>query len=242
MGVLAQKGAACGTTSLAMIIRFLVPGSVIDPEDIDAEIRRLPGMFSSPPDLIAYARKMGLSARQYNDSRISDVAELVAEGIPVMALLDLTPDNALDTDRWHWVVVVGVDGTPPETSLLINNPWGDREEWRSQSFSKEWAHLRLLGLAFGYSRYFIAVGTSGDTLPDRKAVGVGAANMVTKGLADILNGYARTRRNGRLAGAGQTICGGARLIVGGIRLLGFNLCLFLRIIGRPKSREAYSGG
>lgn len=233
MEVLAQKGSACGTTSLAMIIRFLLPGSRICPEDIDAEIRRLPGMFSSPPDLIAYARKMGLNARQYNDSQISDVAELVNQGIPVMALLDLTPDNALDTDRWHWVVVVGVEGTPPDTTLRINNPWGDQEEWTSRDFSKEWADLRLLGLDFGYSRYVIAVGTPEDTLPDRRAVGAGAPNMVTKGLADVLNGYANMQRNGRLAGVGQIFCGGAKLVVGGIRLLGYNLCLFLRLVRRP---------
>lgn len=62
MEVLTQQGPACGTTSLAMIVGFLTEDSSVTPEGIDQEIRKLPGMFSAPVDLIAYARSKGLQA------------------------------------------------------------------------------------------------------------------------------------------------------------------------------------
>ena len=145
MEVLSQKGPACGTTSLAMIIRLLTQDSGITPQDIDKEIRKLPGMFSAPLDLIAYARRKGLQAEKYNHNSLQQVEDLVAQGIPVMPLLDLTPDNALDFDQWHWVVVIAVEKTDGEKVLFINNPWGRQEKWREEKFLKEWAALSCWG-------------------------------------------------------------------------------------------------
>jgi hypothetical protein len=42
-----------------MIIRFLTGDNTPTPETIDREIRKLPGMFSAPTDLIAYACRRG---------------------------------------------------------------------------------------------------------------------------------------------------------------------------------------
>ena len=159
MPVLVQQGPACGTTSLAMIIRFLAQDTGITPQDIDREIRKLPGMFSAPLDIISYAHKKGLQAKEYNHSSLQEVEKFVAQGIPVMPLLDLTPDKALDFNQWHWVVVVGVERANVDKRLIINNPWGHQEDWDTEKFSKEWACLRLLGLTFGYSNYLIAIGT-----------------------------------------------------------------------------------
>ena len=172
MEVLKQKGPACGTTSLAMIIRFLTQYDKITPEDIDREIRRLPWMFSAPHDLIAYTRNIGLKVEEYNLSTLEQVESLINQGIPVMPLLDLTPNNTLDLDKWHWVVAVAVENVNNEKKLIINNPWGRQEEWDQDRFLKSWAHLKLLGLNFGYSNYFIAVGTVEDNLPARSARGI----------------------------------------------------------------------
>jgi hypothetical protein len=73
-----------------------MPDSGVTPDDIDREIRRLPTMFSAPSDVIAYARRKGLQAEEYNNNSIEQMEDFVNQGIPVMALLDLTPDNALD--------------------------------------------------------------------------------------------------------------------------------------------------
>lgn len=223
MEVLTQKGPACGTTSLAMIIRFLTKDSNVTPEDIDKEIRRLPGMFSAPTDLVAYARKKGLQTGEYNYGSLQQVKDLVTQGIPVMPLLDLTPDNALDFQQWHWVVVVAVEENSGQETLVINNPWGRQEEWAGETFLKEWAHLRLLGLAFGYSNYFIAVGTKDDSLPSRRAEGVAPANAVTKGLADVLNGFASVRWHRNLRGLSQILGGVPRLLYGVACIVGYNI-------------------
>ena len=105
MEVLAQQGPACGTTCFAMVIRFLTEDSDITPTDIDQEIRRLPGMFSAPTDLVMYARRKGLKAEEYNHSSLQQVKELVDQGIPAVPLLDLTPNNTLDFKNWQWVVI-----------------------------------------------------------------------------------------------------------------------------------------
>lgn len=224
MEVLTQKGAACGTTCLAMVIRFLTKDSSITPENIDREIRRLPGMFSAPVDLITYARRKGLQSEEYNHSSLEQVEELVTQGIPVMPLLDLTPNNALDFDQWHWVVVVGVDKTDGQKVLLINNPWGQQEEWGQERFSKEWTCLRLLRLTFGYNNYLIAIGTPGDSLPPCCAEGVGPANAVTKGLADVVNGFATVRRNHSLRGLGGMLGGAFIFLYGMACIVKHNIC------------------
>lgn len=223
MPVLTQQGPECGTTSLAMILRFLTQDSDITPQDIDKEIRRLPGMFSAPLDIMSYALKKGLRAQEYNRSSLQQVEEFVTHGIPVMPLLNLTPDKALDFDQWHWVIVVGVERADADKRLIINNPWGQQEDWDTEKFSKEWACLRLLGLIFGYSNYLIAVGTQSDKLPERRAKGVDPANAVTKGLADVLNGFAAVCSDRSFRGLSQmlggfaeysaVLCGSSRTIL-----------------------------
>lgn len=233
MEVLTQKGPACGTTSLAMIIRFLTQDSGITPQDIDKEIRKLPGMFSAPLDLIAYARRKGLQAEEYNHNSLQQVEDLVAQGIPVMPLLDLTPDNALDFDQWHWVVVIAVEKTDGEKVLFINNPWGRQEKWREEKFLKEWACLKLLGLTFGYNSYFIAIGAPGDSLPPRRAEGVGPANAITKGIADILNGFASVRQGSILEGLIRMLQGMFRLLYGAVYIIKQNICRQAKPISKP---------
>lgn len=233
MDVLTQDGPACGTTSLAMIIRFLTQDSNIAPEDIDKEIRRLPGMFSAPSDLIAYARRKGLQAEEYNYSYLKQVEDLVRQGIPVMPLLDLTPDNALDFDQWHWVVVVAVESTNGEKVLVINNPWGKQEKWSREEFSKRWAHLRLLGLTLGYSKYIIAVGTRDDKLPPRSGKGLASANAITSGFANVPNGFAAVRRGRILGGLGQMLKGVFILAYGVVRLLMYNIRPQTKPISKP---------
>jgi predicted double-glycine peptidase len=223
MEVLTQKGPSCGTTSLAMVIRFLTGNKTLMPVDIDRKIRKLPSMFSSPVDLIAYAREKGLRAGEYNNSSLQELDGLISRGIPAIALLDLTPGNALDFDKWHWVVVVAIEGANDNKIITVNNPWGRQEEWKQDKFLGEWAHLRLLGLSFGYNNYFIAIGTADDNLPKSHAGGAGAANIVVKGLADILNGFAAVRSDKDIGGIGKMLIGICRLVYGIPLILVYNL-------------------
>jgi hypothetical protein len=231
MEVLRQTGPACGTTSLAMIIRFLTDEKGITPQDIDQEMRKSSGMFSAPADLIAYARRKGLPAEEYNHGSLQQIENFVTQGIPVMPLLDLTPENAMDFDRWHWVVVLAVDKRDGHKTIIINNPWGQQEEWAEEKFSREWAYLRLFGLTFGYDNYFIAIDGPGDSLPPRRAEGTGPANAVTKGLADIINGFYTVRRERKAGGLVQIFGGVFILVRGAAFIIIYNLGRKLKLVG-----------
>jgi hypothetical protein len=235
MEVLTQQGPSCGTTSLAMIVRFLTGDNALMPPDIDREIRRLPTMFSAPLDLMAYARRKGLRAEEYNFGSIEQLETLVSRGIPAMTLLDLTPDNALDFDQWHWVVLVAVTSAGGEKVIVINNPWGRQEEWGQEKFMKEWTHLRMLGLTFGYDNYYIAVGTADDDLPVSRTGSVFAANAAIKGLADVLNGFATIKNDRNPAGLGQLLWGVLRLLFGAGSILVDNLRRLCGFGGRSKA-------
>ena len=237
MELLTQKGPACGTTSLAMIIRFLTKDNTVIPENIDKEIRRLPWMFNAPRDLITYARKKGLRAEEYNHNSLQQIEDLIGQGIPVMPLLDLTPDNALDLDKWHWVVVVGVEKINGRKRLIVNNPWGEQEEWEQEKFLREWAHLKLLGLNFGYSNYLIAVGMQEHNLPACSVRGVAGANATTKGLADVLNGFARVCHNRDFKGLGQLLWGVVVLFYGIGCIILSNIFRRTKPVSRPKSGQ-----
>jgi hypothetical protein len=228
MEVLTQSGPSCGTTSLAMIIRFLNEDDNLTRADIDREIRKLPNMFSAPSDLIAYARTKGLQAVECNNGSIEQLEEFVSRGIPVMPLLDLTPENALDFSKWHWVVVVAVEEIAGRKMLTVNNPWGRQEVWQQGKFTREWAYLKLLGLTFGYNNYFIAVAAPADTMPACNVKNTRAGNAVIKGLADILNGFAAVKDEGNMTGIGKILAGVFRLIYGLFGTIGNNI---LRLAG-----------
>lgn len=230
MEVLKQTGPACGTACLAMIVRFFTGDVSITQQDIDGEIRKLPNMFTATLDIMSYARSRGLQAEEYNLNSLQAVEDFIERGIPVMPLLDLTPDNALDFDQWHWVVVVAVKNVGSEKILVINNPWGQREEWSESKFIKEWACLRLLKMKFGYNNYFIAIAHRADSLPQGRAQGVAAANAITKGVADVLNGWATICHNHGLRGLSQIASGVLRLFFGVLCLIALNL--------RPMSKPA----
>ena len=135
-----------------------------------------------------------------------------------------------------WVVVVAIEEIDGEEQLVINNPWGRQEKWETDAFAEQWAHLRLLGLTFGYSNYFIAVGTEDDDLPPRRGMGVEPANAVTKGLADVLNGFARVRADRNPRGLGQMLGGVLRLIYGTAYLVGGNIRSWVGLGQKPKEQ------
>src|SRR3954466_7497667 len=91
---------ACGTTTLAYVLRYLLGPAAPDRLQIDRSVRRA-NIFSAPKLLAAYARRQGLEAESYNGASLDDMLALVDRGVPVMVLTDLTPLNLTDTANLH---------------------------------------------------------------------------------------------------------------------------------------------
>jgi hypothetical protein len=182
---------ACGTTTLAYVLRFLLGPSAPDRSRIDRAVRRA-DIFSAPTLLVRYARRLELEANAYNGVDLDFVLALTDRDIPVMVLVDTTPLDLTDTANLHWVCVVGHDGD----RIGIYNPHGFQQELDRASFESCWREARLFGLP-AWRSFAIAIARPGTSLPapgraDFAAVG---ANWAASGVAGVVNGAVTLRRH-----------------------------------------------
>src|SRR5687767_4490593 len=102
---------ACGTTTLAYVLQYLLGSTAPSRAQIDQVVRRA-NIFTAPGLLVEYARGLGLAAQAYHGVSLDFVLGLVDRGVPVIVLTDTTPLDLSDTANLHWVAVVGHhDGT-----------------------------------------------------------------------------------------------------------------------------------
>jgi hypothetical protein len=180
---------ACGTTTLAYVLRYLLGPSAPDRASLDRAMRRA-DIFSAPTRLVACARRLGLHAVAYNGIDLDAVLRLTDRGIPVMVLIDTTPLDLTDTANLHWVCVVAHDGD----SIGVYNPHGFQQALDRASFEACWHEARLFGLP-AWSRFAIAVARPGVALPAPGDGGIAAlgANWASGGVAGIVNGAVSLR-------------------------------------------------
>jgi hypothetical protein len=181
---------ACGTTTMAYVLRYLLGSSAPSCPQIDWSIRRA-DIFTAPTLLVSYARNQGLLAEGYDGFDLDTALLLVDDGAPVMVLLDTTPLDLEDTANLHWVCIVAHDGD----SICVYNPHGFQQALDRASFEEHWHEARLFGMP-AWSRYAIAVAPPGLALP---LVGWGnmtaaGASLAAKGVAGIVNGSVSLRR------------------------------------------------
>src|SRR5436190_5014881 len=129
---------ACGTTTLAYILRYLLGDAAPSRAEIDDKLRR-GDIFSAPMLLMDYARDLGLATRAYNGASVDLVSTLVDRGVPVMVLMDTTPLNLQDTANLHWVAVVA----RCDDQIGIYNPHGFQEALDLTSFQSHWQQARI---------------------------------------------------------------------------------------------------
>lgn len=217
---------ACGTTTLAYVLRYLLGSSAPDRFQIDRSVRRA-DIFTAPVLLVSYARRLGLEDESYNGIDLDEILTLVDRGIPMMVLTDTTPLDLTDTANLHWVCIVGHEGD----RLALYNPHGFQEEVDRASFEAHWREARLFGLP-AWGRFAIALAPAGTDLPVPKGVGLSAvgANWAAGGVAGIVNGAVSLRRQatdgrpslnslaavpgvlGLVVPAAQTVAGAAMLL------------------------------
>jgi hypothetical protein len=181
---------ACGTTTLAYVLRYLLGDAAPDRLQIDRQVRRA-DIFSAPDLLTQYARRLGLDVELLNGADLDLVLDLVRNDVPVMVLTDLTPLDLTDTANLHWVCVVASDGD----RLAIYNPHGFQEEIDRASFEANWREARLFGMP-AWSHLAIAIARPGTSLPSAPATSVAAigAGWAAKGVAGVVNGAVSLRQ------------------------------------------------
>jgi hypothetical protein len=181
---------ACGTTTLAYVVRYLLGPSAPNRHQIDRSVRRA-NIFTAPGLLVAYARRLGLAAERYGGVDLDEMLALVDRGIPVIVLMDTTPLDLTDTANLHWVCLVGYAGD----RLAVYNPHGFQEEVDRASFEAHWREARLFGLR-AWSRLAIAVAPAGTDLPSTGHAGLSAvgATWAAGGVAGIVNGAVSLRQ------------------------------------------------
>jgi uncharacterized protein YvpB len=138
MPCLKQHGNACGTTTLAEIMSYL--GVNMSQDDIDSVIRRM-DTWTSPQDMINFARQHGLEAEGYNNGSWEQVKAMIDAGHPVQAMVDgdssvqVTDDGKaghFSVDGLHYIAITGY-GTDPATGeeyVTYHDPNRDDGEQR----------------------------------------------------------------------------------------------------------------
>jgi ABC-type bacteriocin/lantibiotic exporter with double-glycine peptidase domain len=195
MPLLSQgKTNGCGTTSLAMILTYLL-GRPVSREEIDSEIRRM-DVFTAPGDIVAYAHHVGLKAEMYNNGTWSEVKSRIAEGIPVQALIHADQlGMGYDIKGPHYIAIIGykTDPVAGEESVLYHDSNGGRNgssaiayQLRVSEFERMWARV-----GFGFKNFFIAIAPEGTQLPAGRDKGVVAVLGTLSGVTNLLNGLNR---------------------------------------------------
>ncbi len=159
-----QRENACGTTSLAYVLRYWDVD--VMPDDIDRKIRStsIGPMGTDPMAIADYAQMQGLDAEIYNNADLNFVRSLIDRGIPVMMNIIV---EAGDTSvmHGHWVVAISygmVDGEPYMGFYEPN--WGQIAVPEA-SLEKYWKDASLGGIHL-WTRLCIAVAPYSYCLPD----------------------------------------------------------------------------
>ncbi|MCC6174176.1 MAG: hypothetical protein IT305_02635 [Chloroflexi bacterium] len=174
---------ACGTTTLAYILAYLLGDRAPSRADIDATLRR-GNIFSAPQLLADYPRRFGLTARSYDDASLDLIFGLCDRGVPVMLLTDTTPLNLRDTANLHWVALVA----HCSDRVGVYNPHGFQEELDRASFQMHWSQARIFGLP-AWRNLCVAIARDPAALPPPRRPGLSAlgANLAASGVAGVVN-------------------------------------------------------
>lgn len=152
-----QRKNACGTTSLAYVLRYW--GVDVMPDDVDGKIRdaSVVVMGTDPLAIADYAQMQGLNAQIYNNANLNFVRSLIDRGIPVMMniIVDAKSTDVMDGPG-HWVVAISygmVDGEPYVGFYEPN--WG-QIAIPERFIEKYWKEVSLKGIHL-WTRLCIAI-------------------------------------------------------------------------------------
>ncbi len=205
---------ACGTTSLAMVMSYL--GVPETKEAIDSVIRRM-NVFSSPADLIGFARDHGLQAQGYNHGTWADIEEDAGRGAPCILLINAGysyPDGS-SISGFHYVVAAGhgIDPVNGQRYAVLHDP-----NYGTDMALYE-ADLITMGgnVGWGFAGYYMAFAPgSASPLPPGNSTGIQGALGALGGVANITNGLASVIEPASAGGVTRGIVQVAGGVIGGI--------------------------
>lgn len=201
----------CGTTSLAALLSFWkgVPGAFTR-EGIDKDIRRA-NMFTSPANIVKYAREQGFRSEMRNNGSIEELKKYTEMGVPVQVLFE--PRNEAGNGKdflLHYVTVTGFKKGPDGKELVLiadpNDPTGSAQrELPIEDFKAQWGNLKVgagpLSLSSGFNNLMLVhlpkenvpikgpdgkVRMSNDiALPKHEGAGLGG--FLADKVADVVN-------------------------------------------------------
>ncbi len=186
-----QRDNACGTTSLAYILRYF--GKDVWPDDVDRELRgtKITDMFSEPMGLRDYARSCGLNSEIYVNGDIDELRNLVERGIPVMLDISNTAGSK-DVYNGHWVVVLSMCGEPSsvspgtmDTVIQMYDPGGVQFSITPDRLEQFWGDMELWGVDL-WSRLYLAV--YDEPLPVGNTDDVSEKIAIARGIAQVMSG------------------------------------------------------
>jgi hypothetical protein len=196
----------CGTTSLAMVMTYL--GVPETKDAIDSVIRQT-DIYSSPEDLMAFARDHGLQAQGYNHGMWADIEQYVTLGIPCILLINYS--------GLHYVVAVGygVDSADGQRYAILHNPQLSSFEYLHEAdLIAMGNNITLISVNWGFADYYMAFATRKQPpLPPGNRTGIQGALGAVEGIANAANGLNTIIS---AASAGDEVHGITQVIGGGI--------------------------
>jgi len=187
---------ACGTTSLAAILRYLSKKNymVYNHGIIDEAIRGggYIDVFTDGFSIADYASKEGFEARIYVDGTFEDIKRFIDMGMPVeMCITTDGGHGGMNVEKGHWIVAVCYwEDLNYGTMIGYYNPWGHLSAIPQSRFELYWTEQNLLGLTM-WNRVYIAICNKPaphDMPPSNAAALESFHGALVKGVSEFLNG------------------------------------------------------
>jgi ABC-type bacteriocin/lantibiotic exporter with double-glycine peptidase domain len=128
-----QEEFQCGPASLAGVLNYW--NINVSPEEIASEIYSKSARGTLNIDMVLYAEKRGLRARQYRGS-LEDIKSKIDSGHPLIVLVD---EGVLIYQRNHFMVVVGYG----EEGILVNSGKEQHRFLPIKGFLRSWERTKF---------------------------------------------------------------------------------------------------
>ena len=128
-----QEEFQCGPASLAGVLNHW--NINVSPEEIASEIYSKSAKGTLNIDMVLYAEKTGLKARQYRGS-MEDIKNKIDSGYPLIVLVD---EGVLVYQRNHFMVVVGYG----EEGILANSGREQHKFIPFKEFLRSWERTKF---------------------------------------------------------------------------------------------------